>query len=75
MPNYTIIEYKYKVGLFHKVYFYARTQEKANEMKELYEKGMGVELKLKKSKEILISKPPYEYEQEQLECLKRGNGK
>ena len=71
MPVYEIYEYKYRVHLFFCVFFYAREDKTANEMKELYEKGMNKHIKLIHKRKKYIKKPPYEWEQEQLEILRR----
>lgn len=71
-----IYEYQFKVKGIHFVQcFYAREDNVADEMKRLFEKGMGCELTLKKKVKIYIQQPPYEKEQEQLEILRKGNEK
>ncbi len=73
--EFEIYEYKYKLGIGMYWCFYARSDETANEMIELFKQGTH-DLKLKykfiKKKKVYIDEPPYEFEQEQLEKLKKA---
>lgn len=70
---YTMYEYKYHVCLFTNVFFLAREDSYAQKMKSIYEKSMGVKLKLKRKKRVYVEQPPYEIEQEELKVLEGGS--
>lgn len=73
--TYEIYEYKYKLksGLYW--CFYARTDETAEKMVELFRQGtedLGIKLTFKKKTRVWIAEPPYEREQEQFRQLEKG---
>jgi hypothetical protein len=73
---YWIYEYIYKISRGLSMCFYARDDKTVEEMVRLYQEGTsdikGLFCKFKKKRKVYIDEPPYEFEQSQIEILKKG---